>query len=353
MLFSKKTKTSNAFAFGEECVRFVSLEMTDRGVRVAHHESVDLSGIADADGSILDDAKFVEVMRELAKLHNIEHANCVVPDSAAIFFHTHIAKMPACEMNDAITDHLKTYCEAHDLLGFDEYVCEYDVINETPSGYDVHVTLVAKSVVIHIARLFRQAGITIAHVETAHHAVAKACTGVPTGQGYVAVSVGDKKTSVSIVHGEHLVSHDVVDAGAESVVHAVEKRLRISNAEAHKIVERHGVMGSHPDSAVLSDIHAALAAVALSIDRQIVSIKQKEYKTFSERFSIDKIVVYGAGVSIRGLADYLGAAARLPVVALDVWAASGAKHVPIVSLPASDVPEYAEALSLALVYLEK
>ncbi|MDB4984440.1 MAG: hypothetical protein JWM20_619 [Patescibacteria group bacterium] len=350
---SKKQKTSDAFAFGEECVRFISLQESDQGIRVAHHETVRLSGIVDTGGAILEDAQFVEKMREFAKVRKIENANCVVPDAAAIFFHTHVARVPAKQLNDVVTDHLKTYCEAHDLLGFDDYVCEYDVIREGESGYDLHVTLVAKSVVVHIARLFKQAGVTIKHVETANHAVAKACTGVPTGQGYIAVSVGENKTSISVVHGYHPVSNDVISVGNNSIINAVEERLRISHVDASKIVEKHGVMGSHPDTTVLSDIHRALAPIVESIDRQILAVKQKEYKLFGERFSIDKIVVYGIGLSTRGLADYLGTAARLPVVALDVWAASGAKHIPIMSLPASDVPQYAEALSLALVYLKK
>jgi len=353
MFLFKKKKISIAFSFGEECVRFVSVEMTESGVQVSDYATIELAGIVDADGMIIDDAKFVERLREFSSSRKIGISNIVVPDSCAVFFHTHVAKMPKREMNDIILDHLKTYCEAHDLSAIGEYVCEYDIINETQFGYDLHVTLAQKSIVMHIARLFKQAGIEIHNAETAHHAVAKTCVGMGNGSGFVAVSVGNKKTTVAIIHGEHLVSHDIVSVGTESIVEAVEHRLRISQGEAQKIIARHGVMLSHPDKTVLSDINQALYPITEAIDRQIVGILEKKYKGFGERFSIKKIVVYGMGLSVRGLVDYLGRSARLPAVALDVWADSGILRAPIMNLPASDVPAYAEALSAALAYLKK
>ena len=352
-LFHKKPKQSNAFSFGEECVRFISLERTDQGVSVNHHTTLQMQGIVDIDGIILDDAKFVERIREFSKTYKVTTATIVVPDCVAIFFHTHVAKMPPKEMDDVITDHLKTYCESHDLLALGEYVCEYDIINETSSGYDIHVTLAPKSIVLHIARLFKQAGVDAPNAETAHHAVSKTCLALPNGLGYVAISVGNKKTTVSLIHGEHLVSHDIVDVGIESIAHAIIHRLHISHDEAMRIIARHGVMLSHPDKTVLSDIHQVLAPIIRSVDKQIILNLEKQYKLFGERFAIQKVVVYGVGLSVKGMVDYLGQGTRFPAVALDVWADSGTKHVSIMKLPASDVPVYAEALSAAIGYLAK
>lgn len=349
--FFGKPKFSSAFSFDESGLKYVNLERAKSGVQVIAHATIDMAGIMDRSGKILDDGRFVTRLREFGAAQNIKETNVVVPDSQATVFHTHVAKSFPRQMDDIITDHIKTYCEANGLLSFGDYICEYDVIRETPSGYDIHVTLVKKADVSHIGRLFRQAGILANHIETAHHAVARACMRVPVGSAYASVAMGRKKTSVSIVHGEHLVSNDVVDVGTDDLVQTVAAKLRISKSDAQNIIDKHGVMPSHPDTAVLSELYLALNPISASIDRQIVQNAQKTYKSFGERFDVQAVIVYGEGLSVRGVVDFLGKAARLPAFGLDVWA--GTDRAPILNLPASEVPHYAEALAMAIVHLGK
>jgi Tfp pilus assembly PilM family ATPase len=267
-------------------------------------------------------------------------------------FHTHIAKSPEHQSDAVIVDHLKTYCEANMLLPFTEYICEYDIILETSFGYDVHVTLVPKPVANHFSRLFKQAGITLTHIETAHHAVAKACLNIPTGNGVVLVSFGKTWSTVAVLHGNHCVSQQVVPVGEDTVLTTIERYLKTDRAYAEKIIARHGLLQTHPDSGLLGELYQSIDPVCRSIDHQLIALGQIPYKTFGERFSTKHVLVYGTGTHIQGLVPLIGEKTGLQALLLDIWAGRKDQRAPLLDIHAKDILSYAEPLALALVYLK-
>lgn len=347
----KKPQPSNSFSFDGGMLRFVSVAYRDHAVHVEKYATDDISAYVDGTDAIVDEAKFVARLSGLARQFEIKEANVVIPDAHAICFHTHVTKAPERQMTDVMTDHLATYCEAHGLLAFGEYISEYEIILETQFGYDIHATLVPKRYVEHLVRLFKQAGIAVPHIETAHHAVARSCVNMPNGTGYIAVSFGRTRTQISLVNGEHLVAHDSVPVGSETIVATIEKSLRIPHAEAERITDRYGVLKAHPDERVLSEIYISLSPIIHAIDRQLITIGQMPYKQYGHRFVTRDVLVYGDGAWVKGLVGYLSEQTRLDARELDVWAGRP-DRAPVQNLPASETPKYAEALALALAYLK-
>lgn len=356
----EKPKNSVAFSFDHDTLRYISLAKTKQGITVASHGSEVLGPeIISPTGLIANDALLVERLRKIktridfgSGASDAAEAVLVVPDRIAIMFHTHISKEPEKQMNDVIVDHIKTYCESNVMLPYHEYICEYDVILETSFGYDVHVTLVPKLVVNHFGRLFKQAGISITHIETAHHAVARACLEVPTGDGVVLVSFGSKQSTVAVLHGNHCVSQRVVPIGEEKILATIEKYLRVDRAYAEKIIGRHGLLQTHPDVGLLGELYLAIDPICRSITDQLVAIGQVPYKTFGERFTTDNVVIYGSGMHIQGLVPLIGEKTQLNAQELDIWAGYRNERAPLLDIHAKDVLTYAEPLALALVYLK-
>ena len=352
-LFKKKTKTSTAFSIDDRNVRYVTVVRGGDGIQVEKYgsELFPDSIIDDAD-VIINDAAFVARLRTLAQGISCTDADVIIPDAVAHCFHTHVAKVPGTSQEDIILDHLKTYCEAHGMLGYGEYISEYEIILETHFGYDLHATLVPRKYVEHLQRLFRQAGVTVHHIETAHHAVAKSCVPIPVGHGFVAVSFGRKTTSVSLFNGTTIVAHDVVSVGVEDLYRTIEQQLNVSRTDSERIITRHGVLRTHPDRTVLGELYLSLAPVIDSIDRMLVAIGTEPYKIFGHRFETGDIVVFGHGALVKGLVGYLGERTNLRPHELDVWVGRKNDRAPIMNLPAVETFIYAEPLSLALLYLE-
>lgn len=350
--FFEKPKPSNAFSFDDGHIRFVSLSRVEGVIHVDRFSSENLNGILDDTDTVVDEAKFVARVSALAANYGITESNIVIPDGRAVCFHTHVPKVPERQMNDVIIDHLKTYCQANDLLHLHQYISEYEVILETEFGYDIHATLVPSSYVAHLVRLFKQAGIIVPHIETAHHAVARACLQIPTGTGYVAISIGKKKTTVSVINGEHLVSHDIVSCGIETIYETVQKYLDVPRERAVSIIGKHGMLKTHPDPGLLSELYLQMSPIWQSVDRQLIELGQMPYKIYGHRFITDTMVIYGEGITIKGLIAYLGEHTNLRARELDIWAGRHSERAPILNLPASETPVYAEALALALVYLK-
>ncbi len=358
-LFSRfnNSKRSTAFSIDNGTLRYISVMRQKEGIQVVGYGSDPMGALViNSDDQIIDDAAFVSRLRVLVS--NVEldpknpEINVVIPDQQAVMFHTHISKESSREMGDVIVDHIKTYCEANNLLQFADYICEYDIILETSFGYDVHVTLVPKRYVEHLARLFKQAGIAVRHVETAHHAVAQACLGIPTGTGIVLVSFGTHKSTVALLNGNHLVSQEVVSVGAEHLYDAIVRFLGVDHAYAEKIIARHGILKTHPDNGLLGELYLALAPIYRSVDSQLIAIGREPYKMYGHRFTTDTLVVYGEGLFVRGLAAFLGEKTNLEIREIDVWASHADQRAPVLNLPAHETLTYAEPLSLALLYLD-
>ncbi len=353
----EKPKPSVAFSFDNGYVRFVSVIREKNGIQITDHGSEFFGPeIMNERDAIVDDAAFVRKIRAINNAGKdkvkFESVNIVIPDRQAIMFHTHVAKMADKEMDAVIVDHIKTYCESHDLLDVKSYICEYDIILKTDYGYDVHVTLVPKLYVEHIVRLFKQAGIAVKHIETAHHAVAKSCLEIAPGFGYVLVSFGTKQTSIALLHGEHLVSQSTVAVGVENLYKTIERFLGVGREDSKRIINKHGILQTHPDNGLLSELYLELAPIYRMIDNQLITIGTMPYKTFGHRFTTHDVIVYGEGVSVKGLVGFLGERTNLNAQELDPWAGHTEDRAPILNLPASETLVYAEALSLALLYLK-
>lgn len=352
----EKSKNSVAFSFDHEMIRHVSLKRSKEGIVVVSHGSEPLSTeIISKDGLIVSDTLLIERLKKIKD--RIDFGNdknqvvMVVPDHLALMFHTHITKENDVQMGDVIVNHLTAYCSANLALPFNEYICEYDVILETSFGYDIHVTLVPKVIVNHFTRIFKQAGITITHIETAHHAVARACLDIPTGNGAVLVSVGKRQTTVAVLHGDHCVSQRIVSVGEETIKKTIQDYLRTDKAYAEKIIARHGILQTHPDIGLLGELYLAIDPICRSIDEQLVAIGQIPYKTFGERFVTKNVFVYGSGTHIQGLVPLIGQKTGLISRELDIWAGYRHERAPLLDMHAKEVLTYAEPLALALVYL--
>lgn len=353
----EKPKNSVAFSFDHETIRYVSLTRAREGISVVNHGSELLGAeIISPNGLIVNDTLLIDRLRKIKNRidfgNDKNHAVMVVPDHLALMFHTHIAKESGQQMNDVIINHIKTYCAANLSLPFSDYICEYDIILETSWGYDAHVTLVPKLIVNHFTRIFKQADIVITHIETAHHAVARACLEIPTGNGAVLVSVGKKQSTVAVLHGDHCVSQRVVKVGEETIATTIQNYLHTDRAYADKIIARHGMLQTHPDVGLLGELYLAIDPICRSIDEQLIAIGQIPYKTFGERFITENIFVYGSGTHIQGLIPLIGEKTGLAARELDIWAGYRHERAPLLDMHAKEILTYAEPLALALVYLK-
>jgi len=360
----EKPKPAVAFSLDNGFLRWVAVveekDNKESVVQVSEYGSEFLGAdIVNEQDKIIDDALFVRKLKILTESKDKDKkpkwtdVSIVIPDNEAIMFHTHVAMEPDREMGDVIIDHIKTYCQSHQLLQLTEYICEYDIILKTDYGYDIHVTLVPRLHIEHIARLFKQAGMVVKHIETAHHAVAKACINIPQGTGYIMVSFGNRSTTIELIHGEHLVSHQVVSVGIENIYKTVERYLRVPRTDAERIINRHGILQTHPDNGLLAELYMELAPVYRSVDYQLVNLGQMSYKMFGHRFVTNDLLIYGQGVGIKGLVGFLGDRTNLNARELDVWAGHTEDRAVVMNLPADEALTYAEPLSLALLYLKK
>lgn len=351
-----KQKTTTAISFDHNILRYVAVEKKDNVIDIVDYGSLVFDeSVIDQRGTIVDDLAFVQKMKELCLLektfHKLRTVNIVIPDAQAVLFHTHVVKEQPKEMNDIIIDHIKTYLQAHHLLSYPEYVCEYDIIQETDFGYDLHVTLVPKMYIDHLKRLLKQVGITVRHIETAHHSIASACTAVPAGSAYISVMMGTYTTMIALIHEDHLVSQERINLGTEHLLKTIQAYLSIDRETAQRILGKHGLLGTHPDTGLLGELHLAMAPLWRTIDKQIIEHGQRPYKIFGHRFTVSHIMVYGDGVTIKGLPVFLEHKTNLPTAVLDIWQGRHDMRAPIMRMPAQQACVYAEALSLALVCL--
>lgn len=353
----KKNNNATAISFDHDKIRYVAVEKTKQGITIADYGTIVCDEeIFDQRGGFNNAQHVIEKIQEAQLVQKTFHAlreiNVVIPDQFAVLFHTHVTKEDPKQMNDVIIDHIKTYLQAHKLLNYSEYVCEYDIIQETDFGYDLYVTLVPKSFIDKVIGLFKKVNIKVRHIETAHHSIASACLDIPVGSGYMSIALGQYATTIAMVHQDHLVSQERVSVGREHVLKTIEYYLGVDRENADKILNKHGLLGTHPDTGLLGELHLALAPIWRSIDRQIIEHAEKPYKMFGHRFAVTHSILYGEGVSLKGAPAFLEEKTGIPCMVLDVWQGRHHDRVPVIHMPAHETCVYAESLSLALIALD-
>jgi Tfp pilus assembly PilM family ATPase len=280
----------------------------------------------------------------------------VIPDRYVTVFHTVVPRSVFGSGSErSLQQTIERYLEKL-LIDYPEFsetdmISDYEVLGETSQGYDIHVSVARPAQFKYIPELLEAAGFTVGHVDISSFALHKLAQYLNKESAYGTISIGSHSTHVSMVRDGKVIASSWCQVGSNDLIRVVEKTLKITRAEAERIIHQYGILHMHPDKEVLSELLLALRPVVESIGQVQVACSDAHYQHPFYHAPGDQFYLYGIGASISGIAQYLGIKANASVRTIDVIPTEFLDEEIIVQIPVEVLPLYLPVMSTAVNYL--
>ena len=324
-------------------VKAVSLKESPHGLILSQYAQARLPLGVYTDGEITDQAAVTEALAMAAKAAGIFTANVALPESKSYLFETAVQGMKRTERRIAVEQHLD------ELIPLPPAETAFDIIDvgqDAQGNTRVAGIGFARRVVDDTLSVFDQAGIKVQALEGETFAMARALLPVGDTSTALIIDVGKTTTKVAIVAKRIPRFAATIGIGGHALTLAVQKHFGVTESEARKVKAEHGIVSAPGNEDYLAAMFSTISAIRDEISRRLAYWQEKA--TLAGHEPVTHAVLAGGNASVRGLAEYLEGALRIPVVAGDVFTNLASRDTWIPDLDYTESLAYATAIGLAL-----
>lgn len=294
-------------------------------------------------GVIVDEKKFITFLKGIQKEHRFSYARITIPESQVFIFTVSFDKNKVTNIRKAIAPLIEEYT----LLKTREAAFDYSILQTVGDAVVVQVVAAPLKVITNFVSAFAAAGIHVLSVELDAQAIARALVPENETGAQMIVDIGANHTGFSIVARGVVVYTETLSFGGSHLADRVSGKLGISLEEVENLKKNAGLVRSPESDAFFKVFSAELGVITGEIVRTFMFWQERRtlYGGFPE---ISKIYVCGGHSNMVGVADYIGAAIKLPVVLANPWTNCLDFDVIIPTLSAADAMSYVPAIGTAL-----
>lgn len=347
-LFSLRSKLSTGIQITDHVVRFASFRIKKKQIALHAYGERFLSEGVVRHGRIINPDALIQTLDTLAREYDFTNVTAILSEEQSFIFHTMIPETEAVQLQTIVEDHIRSYLELHEKQSASGFVCEYDVLATHDGVHDLQVTVTPQSILTSYEHVFESAGLHLESIEVGAHMVSRACLSNTDEASCLLVDFGEDRTHVSVVSGADVMETGTVSRGEQHLIPVIEKFLNVNHHEAEQIKNRYGVSHAHREPALLSELAHELSPIREFIDQSYVRWHSREYKTKKQQLPIQKIVLYGTGSHMRGFAEHLAIATRIPVEHAQVWRNYADYYDAVPEIPYEESHRYASVIGAAL-----
>lgn len=224
----------------------------------------------------------------------------------------------------------------------DELYLDYTVISSNDEGAEILVVAVPKTIVDSYLMLSSLMGLQTVLIEPTMSANGRLFgRDNQSDVASVVIDFGTVSADISI-YDRGVVTTGTVEAGGQIFTEAIEKKLKVSSAEAAIIKAKYGLSKSRRQT----EINAALEPTLKKIVTEIKRLIRYHAEHYGTGRPIQQVVTLGGGANLPGLNDYFTDTLRLAVRTLDPWQDIDAGRLQPPNM--HDHPIYTSAIGLSL-----
>lgn len=345
----------------------VGLDISDKSVRFLgfniHGDKTSISRYAEkslpsgvvVSGKINDHNKMKEILSAIKKEYNLDFVRVSLPEEQAYLFRMKIPHIKKNEIRESITFQFEEYVPIKAI----DSVFDYEILSESPDGFDVQVSAIPESVVQSYNDIFVESGLMPVSFEIEAQAIVRAVVPNSFKGTCMVIDFGQTRTGISIVSSNVVVFTSTIDIGGSLLTEAIAKEFAIDIKEAEKMKRQSGLVKEGEEKKqkgekdVFSVILNTIATLRDEINKHFIYWHTHKDGGVVEHPAIEKLILCGGDSNLKGLADYFSRSMRVQVELADVWAniPEFKKHIPEISF--KDSLTYATAIGLALADLNQ
>lgn len=305
---------------------------------------------------LIVDGTLIARLQETRKKYGFLKVHLVIPDRYITVFHTVVPRTvfgggSKKSLQQSIERYLEKLLIDHPEFSANDMIADYEVIGETVDGYDVHVSVARPGQFRHIPELLESCGFIIDHIDISSYTIHRLVKHIHGEAMYGTIAIGTHTTYVSMVQKGQILASSWCSVGSEDLIKTLEEKLKITRAEAEKIIHEYGILHMHPDKEVLGALLAIMKPVIESMQQVQVACSPQTYQHAFYHGDANQFYMYGIGASIFGIGQYLGVKTNARVRPIDVMPTEFIDEQIIVQIPVEVLPLYLPVMSTALNYL--
>ncbi|MEY2665527.1 MAG: type 4 fimbrial biosis protein PilM, type pilus assembly protein PilM [Candidatus Parcubacteria bacterium] len=298
-------------------------------------------------GEVLDQKKFVAVLREFKEQAKAEYVRVSLPEERAYMFETEIkTHTPLKEVRNLLEFRL----EENVPIPSRDVFFDYSIMPMQPGDRTVNVSVVAyaKQTILSYYDACREAGLRPLSFEVEAQAMARAVVPANVSGAALIVDFGKTRTGIGIVHKGTLLYTSTIDIGGLQLSQVLRKTLGEDKSEEEltKIKNTEGLIRG-VDS---SDVREALMPT-VSVIRDEISARMQYWHLRSANLDerrITSIILCGGSSNLKGFPEYMTETLGVPAVRGNVWENAFSLEDTVPPIDRRQSFGYAGAIGLAL-----
>lgn len=325
-------------------VKAVRLEQTAHGLILAGNNEVRLDSGAFTDGEIVDRAAVVSALRQASHAAGIATTNAALSESKSYLFETIVEGNDASAWRIAVEQHLD------ELIPLPPQETAFDIVRagETKEGNSVVSGIgYAHRVVDETLSAFDEAHIGVRALEGETFALGRSLLPMGDTSTSLIIDVGKTTTKIAVVSGQIPRFATTIQIGGHALTLAVQKHFGVTEMEARKVKAERGIVFAPGNEDYLAAMLSTVSAIRDEIATRLHYWQDKAAEGTAHE-PVTKAILAGGNASVRGLAEYLESALKIPVAVGDVFTNLASRNHWIPTLDYTESLAYATAIGLAL-----
>lgn len=325
-------------------VKAARLAKRAHGLILAAYAEVQIPSGAFVDGEIAKASVITDAIKTAARKAGITAANAALPDSKSYLFETVGQGRTRQEWRTAAEQHLD------ELVPLPPEETTFDVV---PAGHaeggEVRLAGIgfARRVVDDTLAAYDGARISLNALEGETFAMARALLTPDDHSTTLIIDVGKSTTKLAIVEDHVPRFATTIAIGGHQLTLAVQKHFGVTELEARRVKAQRGIVPSPGNEDYLAAMLSTVSAIKDEIAKHL-EYWQGRQALSDAHHPVTKAILAGGNASVRGFAEYLEGALRVPVTTGDVFTNLAPRDTWLPNLDYDESLAYATAIGLAL-----
>ena len=298
-------------------------------------------------GEIKDAKVLASVLSEFKEKTGAEYIRVSLPEERAYIFETELKRnVPAKEIQSLLEFRL----EENVPIAAREAIFDYEVIQDEGKSATARVVVAAyqRETIMQYYEACRAAGLTPLSFEVEAQAMARAVIPQSYKDTVMLIDFGKTRTGVGIMSEGALMYTSTIDIGGGQLSTAMRKVLgdEIAESELTAIKNSSGLIRAVDDSRVYEALLSTISVIRDEIAARMQYWHLNENNRAARR--INKLILCGGSVNLKGLPEYLTESLGVPAVRADVWTNAFDTELVVPPIEKRYSYGYATAIGLAL-----
>jgi type IV pilus assembly protein PilM len=296
-------------------VKIALIAPTTHGLELGGSADLRLPAGAVEGGEIVERARLVEVLAKAASELGFARANVSLPESKSYLFETRAEGADKAAWRAAVEPRLDEF------IPLAPAEAAFDVVAVGTEGAETLLAGVgyARRVVEGMLAALEEAGIETAALEAENFALARALLPWGDASTVLVIDVGKTTTKLAIVGRGIPRFATTIAIGGHALTLAVQKHFGVTEEEAKRVKSERGIVPGEGNEDYLAAMLSTCSAIRDEIARRL-SYWQSHAALSPGHERVTSALLVGGNASVRGLAEYLESALRLPVATGNVFA---------------------------------